>query len=183
VKKLTDLSKTSREMFIYYVYTFDKKGNVVTFEDIYQDGINTTKYNTVYNKNGKKVESIGLNIDTGRHIADVYKYDNYGHINIMYSGNAYYPSMHIYRFLYNEAGYLTERQECYDKMVTSIEKFKYLYNKKGVITGTEHAVATERNDFKYFTKDTTRYIVLDSQNNWLKAIRFGDTLIRKITYY
>ena len=66
----------------------------------------------------------------------------------------------------------------------SISKFKYLYNEDGSKIGEERANADEKTDCKFFTKDTSRYLIVDSHNNWLKAVRFGnDTLTRKITYY
>gem|GEM_PF-3307794 len=167
-------------------YTFDEKGNIVTLENIYQGGINTIKYNTIY-KNGKKVESIGFNIDKSNRLGHVYKYDNYEYIIsvgiIMNGDKASNLSTTISRFQYNKAGYLTEEQEYGAKGPIWINKFKYICNEKGAIIGMERARSGERSDFKHFTKDTIRYILLDSKNNWLKAIRFGDTITRKITYY
>ncbi|MEO6977999.1 MAG: hypothetical protein ABI113_06445 [Mucilaginibacter sp.] len=185
VKKLIYKPRIS-ELPNHLEYTFDKKGNVVTLENIYQGGINTIKYNTVY-KNGKKVESIGFDIDKSNRLGDVYKYDNYEYITsvgiIMNGDKASNPSTDIYRFLYDKAGYLTEQQEYGAKGLIWINKFKYLYNEESKITGMERARAGERSDFKHFTKDTIRYILFDSKNNWLKAIRFRDTITRKITYY
>ncbi len=189
VKELSDLTLGEGKEFINWVYTFDKKGDLVTAEDIYNGGINTTKYTTVYDKVGKKVKSIGLDVDEDRRLGYVYEYDNNGNITsyrlFMRTDKAGRPSEDIYRFLYDESGNLIERQEYYSpkKKLGSIQKFKYLYNKTGDIIGIERAYTTKSTDFKVYAKDTIRYIVCDSDSNWLKAIRFGDTLTRKITYY
>lgn len=159
-------------------YTFDEKGNVVTVEHIYQGGINTTKYNTVY-KNGKKVESVGFYIiDKGRRKRDVYRFDKNGHITSLGIGDASDSSHDSYRFRFDKNGRLTEQKE-----FSWIHKFKYLYDKKGAITGLEHTRSDERGRFTYSTKDTIRYILFDSKNNWLKKVSGGDTATRIITYY
>jgi hypothetical protein len=190
VKTLTDLTMDTGKMFIYLVYTFDKKGDLVTVDDIYNGGMNTTKYTTVYDKTGKRAQTMSINIDSLEHrvYGDLYKYDQREHITgfgaLMYNPNAKYPPNYPYRFLYDKADCLTERQEWYHNLLVSIRKYKYLYDDNGAVIAEEWASADDRTDCKVFTKDTTRYLIVDSQNNWLKAVRFGnDTLTRKITYY
>lgn len=170
-------------------YTFDEKGNVVTFENIYQGGINTIKYNTIY-KNGKKLESVGIKNNLKGEVSregELYKYDNYGHIVsfalIMYTRNLSDTSTNIHQFRYDKTGYLIEKDEYSDKRLVGINKYRYLYDKNGEMTGLERANSDDWTNFKSFKKDTIQYILIDSKNNWLKAIRFGDTITRKITYY
>ena len=182
VKKLICNPSSIAELPNRFVYTFDEKGNVVTLENIYQDGKNTTKYNTVY-KNGKKIESIGFEIiDKVWRKREVYRYDNNGHItsfgSIMDIADASDSSHDSYRFWYDKTGLLVETGDYGWR-----HKFKYLYNEKGAVTGLERTHSDERGRFTYSTKDTIRYVLFDSNNNWLKEVAFGDTATRKITYY
>jgi len=165
-------------------YTFDKKGDVIKVENIYVGGVTTIKYNTIY-KNGKKVKSIGIESNGEGKVfgsPDVYKYDKYGHIisfgtmmNVAGKRDSIFDTS---RFRYDNAGYLVEEDED-----LTIHKYRYLYNEKGEMTGLERAHTDDWSKFRDFKKDTVRYILIDSKNNWLKAIRFGDTLSRRITYY
>lgn len=181
VKKLIE-KRWSSKMDPYYAYTFDTKGNVVRIEDIFQSGTDTTKYSTVYN-NDKKIESIGLGKDVGKDFKEIYKYDTNGYLTRCI-GNAYNPSPDTDRFIYDGTGNLIEQQQYFEKKPLWIFKFKYFYNNNGVCTGVEQTMTTWRDNFKKPRKDTTRYIIFDSKNNWLKAVDFlNDTITRKITYY
>jgi hypothetical protein len=175
VRKLTDR---------YFVYTFNSKGDVVRIEEnIFKSRVDTTRYNTIYDDSGKKTESIGLYFDSGKEIREIYKYDNSGRM-IRCINNANNLSADTDRFLYDKAGNLVEHQQYFEKKPLWIFRFKYFYNKNTVCTGVEQSMTTWRDNFKTVTKDTTRYIVFDSKNNWLKAVNFlGNTINRKITYY
>ena len=173
VKKLTER---------YFSFTFNKEGDLVKIEDLFKNGIDTTKYSTIYNKDNRKIESIGLYFEEGKKIREIFKYDIKGHMTI-YIGNTNALSPDTDRFFYDKAGNLIEQQIYFEKKPLWTYKFRYLYNKSAVCTGIEQSTATWHDNFKTFTKDTTRYIVFDSKYNWLKAIRNGDTLTRKITYY
>jgi hypothetical protein len=177
VKKLIE---KNQNISLDFEYAFDNKGNVVKIED---RGINITNYSTVYNKNGQKIEAIGLYFDSGKRIREIYKYDNNGYMTRCI-GNANDPSPDTDRFIYNNAENLVEHQQYFNKKPLWTFKFKYSFNKNDVCTGVEQSMTTWRDNFKTVTKDTTRYIVFDSKNNWLKAVNFlNDTITRKITYY
>jgi len=173
VKKLADR---------YFTYSFNSKGDIIKIEN-FQNSSDTTTYNTVYNESGKKTESIGLYFDIGKKIKEVYKYDkNDRPIKCINDAND--PSTDTDRFIYDKVGNLTEHQQYFEKKPLWIFKYRYFYNKNAVCIGVEQSMTTWRDNFKTPAKDTTRYIVFDSKNNWLKAVNFlNDTITRKITSY
>ncbi|MEO6978000.1 MAG: hypothetical protein ABI113_06450 [Mucilaginibacter sp.] len=180
VKQLVDSALSKGDLPIYSVYTFDKKGNIIKFENIHQDGIDTITYETIYKK-GKKVASIISPIEDKRE-GKIYRYDNYGHIisstsftNIKEANDS---SHDIYQFWYDKTGHLVEERNFGWR-----DKLRYLYDEKGVLTGLERTYSDELGRYTYSKKDTIRYILFDSKNNWLKAVAYGDTTTRKITYY
>ena len=189
VKQVVEEPYGHTDLPIHFVYTFNKKGEVTKFEDIYDDGINTINYNLVY-KNGKKAESVGIENNKRWEVyktGEVYKYDNDGHIisfaQILDMTNSDGMATNIRKLSYDKAGYLTEEDEYAGKHLVEIHKYRYLYNEEGEIMGLERAHSDDWTDFKSFKKDTIRYILIDSKNNWLKEVIFGDTISRKITYY
>ncbi len=183
VKTLIEEKFADNKMVPYFSYSFDNRGSVIRIEDIFQSGADTTKYSTVYNKSGKKTESVGLYFDRGKKIKEIYKYDNHEYL-VRCIGNANNQSPDTDRFVYDKAGNLVEHQQYFQKKPLWIFKFRYLYNKNAICTGVEQSMTTWHDNFKSITKDTTRYIVFDSKNNWIKAVNFlNDTITRKITYY
>jgi hypothetical protein len=182
VKSLTDKRLGSSNTMPYWIYTFDEKGDIIRIEDIFKNGTDTNKYTTAYDKDGKRTESTGLYLDAGKPVKEVYKYDTNGWMTgYIYDANK--PGADTNKFVYDKAGNLAEHRLYANKKPLWIYKFKYLYNKEGVMTGVEQSTATWRDNFKTVTKDTTRYLVFDSENNWVRAVHKGDTMIRKIEYY
>ena len=183
VKQLTENGWGYSRTSPYFITTFDNKGCVISIQDVWSGSISKTHYLTVYDKNNRKIESIGIYKDEGKDIKEIYKYDANEYLTRCID-NANNPSTDTDRYLYDNTGNVIEHQQYFEKKLLWIFKYKYLYNKRNICTGVEQSMTTWRDNFKTPALDTTKYIRFDSNNNWVKAINFlNDTITRKITYY
>lgn len=182
VKKLVD------ERFGHTTaYSFDEKGDLILIEHIFKNGIDTTKCNTVYDRNGKKTGSDYTYTESKKKFKDVYKYDNHELLTrcIGYANDTLTLDT---RFIYDKDDNLIEQQVYIRQKAWNNYRFRPLYNKNSVCIGMEQSTATWRDNFRSFFKDTTQYVVLDANKNWLKAVDRSKgveicTISRKITYY
>jgi hypothetical protein len=177
IKTLKDNGRGNNKIVPYFVYSFTPKGDLFKI-----DGVSQTKYVTITDKSGKKIEAIGTYIDKGKKIKEVYKYDGFGQLT-KFIGNANKSFPDTDRFVYDKVNNLIEHDYYLDKKLLWILKYRYEYSSNGVCIKQYKFYSTFHDNFKTFTKDSTLYLVFDSKNNWLKAVRYGDTITREIAYY
>ncbi|RFZ90134.1 hypothetical protein D0C36_23120 [Mucilaginibacter conchicola] len=182
VKVLIDNRWSYSKNLPYHTYKFNNNGDVTQIEDAFKGNIHIARFSNSYDNDGKKTESVSIYTDEGKPVKEIYKYDANGDI-IQFIGNAEKAVRDTNRFKFDKNHNVIEHIWRYKNKSLWIAKYKYAYNAKGICTVSYQYFFTWHDSFKKATIDTTRFIAFDKKNNWTVAIRDGDTMRRKITYY